>query len=262
MSVGKTHDVESIRKTVKRIKSVDDTSPHVKACVYGSQGSGKTRFAASAPNCLILSVQEPAGTRSAVGSGARVIEIEEWPEFGDVYWYYKRGKHKYESLAIDGLTGMQNLCMDFVLNEAEGRKQNRVRGQPTMQDFGRCKVLMVGMLSAFLGLPAHIVFTALPRAQFLDKEREILDSVTIDLPAGSRGTALSVAIVGFMEPREVRKRDKAGKVRRVWEDRMRVGKDTIHKSLKDRTNRLGDYVDKPNMATVIEAWNDYKKEQD
>lgn len=245
----------NVKAIESRIVSVDRASPYVKILVYGRNGAGKTRFAASAPDCLIIDVHEE-GTRSARGSGAKVFPDEgmiTWPDIGDIYWYLKAGKHPYKSVAIDTVTAMNRLCLRHVMGEAEDRDPNREIGLPDRRAYGRAGELMREQLLAFRNLPMHVIFTAQERViKDEDTDEPVLH--TPDLPAGSRGIAMgSVSIIGRIYRHEAKIRNKKTKeITTRWEDRMLVGPHEEFDT-KDRTNNLGTVVRRPTMELVIEA---------
>jgi hypothetical protein len=228
---------------------VDDFGPYVKVCVFGPNGSGKTRFGASSPKPLILDMNEE-GTRSAVGTGARVLPLTEWGDVPHVYWYLQSGKHQYETVVIDTATGMHKMAMEFVLYEADERDPGRPSKQPRQQDYGRAGELTSSMLFAFRNLPMHIVILGQERV-IREEDTGLVLEHTLNLPAGARAAVLDmVSITGHMEPR----------VRRgQMIDRMRVGPHNEYPT-KDRTNQLGDMVVRPTMSKVIRAWTSTSEE--
>lgn len=240
----RTRDVEAIREVVSRIRSVDDFGPYTKVLAFGPNGSGKTRFGASGPRPLILDMNEE-GTRSTVGSGARVLEIQEWGDVAHAYWYLQSGKHKYETAVIDTATGMHKLAMVFALND-----EGRTSMTPRKQDYGRAGELTSSMLFAFRNLPMHVVILAQERV-IREEDTGMIVETTVNLPAGARAAALDmVSITGHMEPRK-----RGGKM----VDRMRVGPHEEFPT-KDRTNQLGDIVIRPTMSKVIAAWTNTSEE--
>ena len=249
----RTRDVESIKSLVKRIHPVDDFGPHAKILVFGNNASGKTRFCCTAPKVLVLDINE-FGTRSGVGTGARTVELETWEDVASAYWYLQSGKHKYESVAIDGAGGMYQLAMNLVLEEADKRDPARPSKQPSQREYGRANELFKGMVLAYRNLPMHVIFTAIPR-ELKDADTEEITEVTVSLPAGARGALLgAVGIIGYMEPEE-RRIKKDGRTTRQWVDTMIVGRNRNGIRTKDRTNNLGDVVVRPTMPRVIDAWN-------
>lgn len=240
----------------KKIMSVDDADPYVNILAYGRNGAGKTRFAASAPSCLIIDVNEE-GTRSAKGSGARKFPVEKWSDIGDIYWYLKSGSHDYESVALDTITAMNQLCLKFCLGEAEDRDPNREVGMPDRRTYGRAGELMRTQLLAFRNLQLHVIMLAQERViKDEDTDEPVLH--TPDLPAGSRGTAMgSVSYIGRLYSQEVRVRKKGSKeITKRWEDRMLVGPHEEYDT-KDRTNSLGKdgVIRSPTVPLIISANN-------
>lgn len=242
---------EDIKELVARIRSPGGT-PYAKVCVYGVNGSGKTRFAGSSPKVLILDISEE-GDRSIKGvRGARVLPITNWVDIGNTYWWLKAGKHPFESVALDTITAMQELALGFVLGEAEERDPTREKQMPDKRTWGRAGQLMKGMLLAYRNLPLHVVFTAQER-RIIDQDTEELTELTVDLPNSSRGVAMGcVGVLGRMTPREVRVKS-GGKVGKKWLDHLIVGPNELIRT-KDRTGALPPVIRKPTMPDLIEAW--------
>lgn len=240
----------------RKIVSVDDADPWVNILAYGRNGSGKTRFAASAPDVLIVDVNEE-GTRSAKGSGAKKYPVDKWGDVGDIYWYLKTGNHPYKSVALDTITAMNAMALKFCLGEAEDRDPNREVGMPDRRTYGRAGELMRTQLLAFRNLQMHVIFLAQERViKDEDTDEPVLH--TPDLPAGSRGTAMgSVSYIGRLYSQEVKVRKKGTKeVITRWEDRMLVGPHEEYDT-KDRTNSLGinGIIRRPTIPLVIAANN-------
>ena len=250
----RTRDPDRVRELVKRIKPVGDIDDWAKVLVYGTNGSGKTRFAASAPKVLIIDVVE-RGTRSAANlyPKARRLEVENWNEVGDIYWFLKSGKHPFESVAIDTITGLNTLAMSFVLDEAEERDPSREKRMPDKRTYGRAGELMKGMLTAFRNLPMHVILTAQERS-ITEEDSGIIIEYTPDLPAGSRGTALGcVGIVGHLQPKQGVVRVNGKRVKK-WVDEMFVGPSELYRTKNRAFPHLSDLVRNPTMSQVITAW--------
>ena len=256
----RSRDPSRIRAVARRVRSVDDTSDrYAKVLAFGRNKQGKTRFAASGPDVLIVDTNEH-GTTSAAGSGARVIEAESFADIADVYWWMASGKHKYKTVAIDGLPGMHRMSMDMVTDEAERRSPDRPSKQADKRDWGRAGALMGGMLLAYRNLPMHVVFTCTER-RIMDDDTGELKMLTLDLPAGVRGVALgAVDIIGYMEIKKVKQR-RNGKIVRAFTDTMKVGPDEVLPT-GDRTNNLGDIIIRPTMSKVIAAYGGNTNEED
>lgn len=240
----RTRDVEGIKSLARRIEPVSSVDPpHPKVLVYGRNFSGKTTFGASAPKALILDMREK-GTRSVAGSGAKRIHIDTWEDVANAYWYLKSGKHRFESVCVDTVTGMHRMAMDFVIDDADRRNPARPGKQPDKRDYGRAGELSSGMVYAFRNLPMNVIFTAQERT--ITDEDGVVQEVAPNLPAGVRGVLMDcVGIIGYMELRK--------KASRSYST-MRVGPSKLYRT-KDRTLQLGAIVANPTMDKVIKAWN-------
>lgn len=236
-------------QVASRIKPVGEANPHVKILVYGRNGKGKTRFAASAPNVLIADVNE-RGTRSARSyKGAKVFPIDNWFDLPALYWYLKKGDHPYESVAIDTLTALQALCMEQVLYEGYERDSTRDPKTPTQRDWGKTANLMKEEILKFRNLPMNVIFTAQERITG-DPEEGEPTLITADLPNGARGPALgAVEVIGRMYKKPLKAK---GKRLNKWEFRMLVG-DHEEFDTKDRTFSLGRILREPTVPKIIKA---------
>lgn len=238
-------EINDLKKKIRK----PGEAAHPKVLVFGRNGTGKTRFAATAPKVLIVDLNEE-GDRSIKGrTNARVLPVRRWEDIANVYWYLKGGKHPFQSVALDTVTGLHELAMEFVLEEAEERDPTRERAMPTKKDWNRSGQLTKSIMSAFRNLPMIVIFTAQERVIRDEDTNEILEIVP-SLPAGARGTATDiVGIVGRMRPKQV----KEGK-KRKWVDYLITGKSEQMLANKDRTNQLPEQWQKPDMPTIIEAW--------
>jgi hypothetical protein len=243
---------KAIALVERRIVGVEEASPYVRIMVYGRNGSGKTRFAASAPNVLIIDINEE-GTRSARQfKGAKVFHVKKWEDITYAYWYLKAGNHSFESVALDNLTALGMLCMTQVLKEGEERDPNRDPKLPVQRDWNKVTELMKPVLLNFRNLPMHVVFVAQER-EVEDEDGGIVEHVP-NLSKANRAVATgAVDIIGRMYQKEVSKVNKRTKrEEKRWETRMLVGPHDEYIT-KDRTNALGRIVREPNMPAVIEA---------
>lgn len=243
---------KAIKKIEKRIVPIEEADPYLKILVYGRHGSQKTRFAATAPDVIIIDINEK-GTRSArTTHGAKVLQTKTWEDVVHAYWFLATTDHPYQSVAIDGLTAMQNLCMKTVLGEAEDRDPNRPPQMPDRRAWGQLAERMKQQILDFRNLEMHVIFTALERKMGDEDEGEDISYVP-DMSPGSRGFALAgVDVIGRMYMKEVRTGKKGKKEKHIWEPRMYVGPHDQFET-KDRTGSLGQIVRNPTVPKVIEA---------
>lgn len=237
----------------RRIVPVAGAEPHVKMLVYGRNGAGKTRFAATAPDVLIIDIHE-RGTRSARRSDAHVIRVTEWEDVTYLYWYLRKGEHKFRSVALDTLTAMQNLCVARVLKEDKVRDPYKDPKVVSLREWGKVAEMMKPLLLAYRNLPMHVIFVTQEKMAG-EQEQEETGMHVPDLTPGSRGTAMgSVDVLGRMYQREVRVKDPRNpkKRRSRWEPRMLVGPHEDYRT-KDRTGQLGRVMRNPTVPAIIDA---------
>lgn len=242
-----------LAKIEKRIMPVKEAEPYVKILVYGRNKQGKTRFAATAPNVLIVDINEK-GTRSVRNyPGAKVFHVRAWEDLTHVYWFLREGNHNFESVVIDTITNMQHLCMKHVLGEAEDRDPNREPNMPDRRAWGKLSELMKPLLYNFRNLPMHVVFVAQERV--LAEEDEGIQERVPDLSPGTRGVAMgSVDLIGRIYQKEVRV-VKGKKESSKWETRMLVGPHDEY-ATGGRTISLGRIIRNPSVPQIIEAMNE------
>jgi phage nucleotide-binding protein len=247
LAIPKEKAVERIKK---RIVPVADAEPHLKVLVYARNGQGKTRFAATAPKCLLIDIDEK-GTRSVKNyKGVDVLPVRTWNDIVYAYWFLKAGNHDYESVVLDTITGMQNVCMKHVLKEAEDRDPGKDPKVASMREWGKLAQLMKEQLLNFRNLPLHVIFTAQERQ--VDIEDEERTERVPDLSPGTRATATAcVDIIGRIYQKEVRKAGSKGKEVAVWETRMLVGPHDEY-TTKDRTGSLGRIMRQPTIPAIME----------
>lgn len=247
------NDIAALKKQIRK----PGGSGHAKVCVYGANGSGKTRFAGSGPATLLIDCNEEGDRSIQDNENVRVLPATRWQTVGDAYWYLKGGNHPFKAVALDTITEMNVLALDFVLNEAEERDPTREKQTPDKRTWGRAGQLMRGMLLAYRNLPMHVIFAAQQRIIRDEDTGEIIE-ITVDLPNSSRGTSMGcVGVLGRMLPQEVRVKVD-GRTRKRFADHLIVGTSEIMRT-KDRTNNLGQVVRNPTMPMIIEAWQSRKE---
>ena len=87
--------------------------------IHGVEGVGKTSIAANAPNPIFLMARGETGLETLIDSG-RLEEVPHFPEsmnFSDVIEaleWLRDNDHKYKTVVIDTLNGLERLCHEFV----------------------------------------------------------------------------------------------------------------------------------------------------
>jgi len=112
---------------IKNAKDLTASDVKLSAAVYGKSGTGKTTFGASFPKPFFLDID--GGLLSVRGQDISYVDLTPgkgvtWPDILDAIGEGKKGD--YESIIVDSLTGLADLCMESVLqlNRRAGQKPN------------------------------------------------------------------------------------------------------------------------------------------
>jgi len=112
---------------IKNAKDLTAADVKLSAAVYGKSGTGKTTFGASFPKPFFLDID--GGLLSVRGQDVSYVDLTPgrgvtWPNILDAIAEGK--KDDYESIIVDSLTGLADLCMESVLqlNRRSGQKPN------------------------------------------------------------------------------------------------------------------------------------------
>jgi len=254
----KKRDIEAINTRVSsRIKRTSEFAHNQNILVYGIPGARKTRFCATAPNVLILDINEEGTDSVRRDPNPHAIRVYNWEDFLDIYWFAHSGDHEFKTFAIDGVTGLQGLCMGFVLGERHDLDASRDPDMPSRQAWGKVGKLMRDQITNWRNLPYNTIFTATERSRDLDEEGGDDDEVARQIGPNvspSIGSALQQAVgtIGRMVKREVIVKNKKTEVtRREVRSRMVVG-DSPRYISKDRNGVFGEYIDAPNFTDMLE----------
>jgi len=225
-----------------------------KILVYGRQKKGKTTFAMSAPN--ILMIDPEFGSDDKVEKNPHIWPVRSWAEMNDVYYFLRsnpdcpkhKGKeaHKFEWVGVDGMTKLANYALRHVMKVEEERSLERIPGLVQQRDYGKAGELMKDMMSQFHNLDLGVIYTAQERqdAPWAGDEDEDVEEASVsyvpDLPKGVRGALLSlVDVIGRLYIVPIEKDGKRLPQRRLW----------IGPSLQYDTGFRSDYV-LPDMLKV------------
>jgi len=256
-------ELDKIRSRVeKKIKHASEHPLNLSVVVYARPKVGKTRFCATAPNVLIIDCDEKGTDSTRDDSDPMTVRITTWSEINDVYWYLQSGAHDYESVAIDTVSGLQTLAMNFVLGDEAARDASRDPDQPSQRIYQKVTQLMKVQITNFRNLPMNVIFTAHTRTREQGEGDEELTYITgPNLSPAVQGHLLgAVGLIGYMLKREVTVRSGTTrrKVRRV---RMLIGpSDRFETGV--RYSALADlpHIDNPDFSRMLEIIKSGKSE--
>src|SRR5262245_16292590 len=127
-------NMSQIRSRVeKKIKRASEHPLNLSMVIYARPKVGKTRFCATAPDVLIVDCDEKGTDSTRDDSDPMTARITTWSEINDIYWYLQSGAHDYKSVAIDTVSGLQTLAMNFVLGDEAARDASRDPDQPSQR---------------------------------------------------------------------------------------------------------------------------------
>lgn len=174
----------------------------VNQLVYGDFGSGKTTYAATWPNCLLVESEHgEAALRNPIhplDPRSRIRYVNSWDEMREVYQRLRGGDYAgFESVMIDSLSDLQEKCLFEVMAEEERKNPNRPKGVPQRNDYQKVTNLMRRMMIRFRDLDKNVIFVAQYRN---DRSTEFGGGGTASRPIRADMTpAVYKAIAGYVD---------------------------------------------------------------
>jgi len=243
---------ERVRAKIKRASELPQNQNFL---LYGDSGTGKTRLAASAPNVLMIDVNDKGQDSVRRDLDPFFIQIERWQEINDIYWFLQEGDHSYDSVAIDTVSNLQNICMDFVMGDEAARDASRDPDMPSRQAWGKVGKLMRTQIINYRNLPLNTIFVAQLRAKQtgdeMDDDSEIVYGPEVS-PSIEKSLKAAVGTIGYLTKREVVVRNKKNKTARKEIRRRLFLGDSERFVSKDRNGVFPDHLDAPDLADMLE----------
>jgi AAA domain len=193
---------DKIKRAKEKIVPASEFT-YLKLLVYGQNGKGKTRFGASADKVLLIDCNEK-GTLSIRNFPAQVYKVETWTDIDLAYWLLHSGQHEFETVVLDTVTSLSQLCMRFILGDESSRDPTRDPNMPSKREWGKLGELMRTIILNFRNLPMNVVFLAQERRGFTDDDAEDAPEVFPEVSPSVRTTLTSsVDIIGRVFVKEV-----------------------------------------------------------
>jgi len=221
--------------------------------VYGKAKAGKTRLSSSAPEVLLVDVNEKGTESVRRNLNPYVYPVETWTEVNDLYWFLQEGQHEFKSVAIDGVTALQTLCMNFVLGEATALDASRDPDMPTRQVWGKVTQLMKTQITNYRTLPMNVIFTALTRRVVIGEDEDMGESMTGPAcsPSVSAHLEAAVDVIGYIYKREVMVKVKGSDTKKPRTKTRLIVEGTERFLVGDRTHTLGNFIDAPDLMDIL-----------
>lgn len=259
---------------VSRITPVQHIEQPLKAALYGRSGSGKTTLAASFPGPALLLDVKDRGTDSVSDvKDLRVVEINEWVDFEQAYWYLKSGKAPYKTVIIDTVSQLQEIAIAHVLAEQRKDVENAGNwGTLTKRDWGSVAALLKTWLTNYRDLEINVVFIAQDRVFNVGEEEvEGADGAILPevgprvMPSVAATLNAAVNLVGNTFIRENVERIKDPKTKKTREVRrteycLRIGPHTYYmtKVRKPRSITPPAFIVNPTYQRIKELFDGKK----
>jgi len=193
---------DKIKRAKSKIAPASDFD-YLKLLVYGQNGKGKTRFGASAPKVLLIDCNEK-GSLSIRHYPTQVFKVELWTDIDLAYWLLHSGQHDFDTVVLDTITSLAQLCMKFVLGDESSRDPTKDPNMPSKREWGKVGELMRTVILNFRNLPMNVVFLAQERRGFTDDDDEDAPEVFPEVSPSVRTTLTSsVDIIGRVFIKEV-----------------------------------------------------------
>jgi len=252
--------IDKIRSRVEgKIHKASDLPLNLAVVVYGRPKVGKTRFCASAPSVLLIDCDEKGTDSTRDDLDPSVIRIQTWSEINDIYWYLQSGEHQFQSVAIDTVSGLQTLAMNFVLGDELARDASRDPDQPSQRIYQKVTQLMKTQITNYRNLPMNVIFTAHTRTRTTgeDEEDETIITGPNVSPAIQTHLLGAVGLIGYMMRREVvirSRREGRTKRRKVSRTRLLIGpSDRFETGVRYTALKDFDHLDSPDFAEMMEV---------
>jgi phage nucleotide-binding protein len=236
-------------KAASLIKPASDIDAHLKMCLYGRNGAGKTTYLASSElKTLIIDCNEQGWKAARKRPNVDVYPVEFWEQLDWVYWYLKGSNHPYEVVGIDTITMLANIGMKWVLGDEVSRDASRDPQMPDKRVWGKLGEVMKTTIINFRNLPMHVIFTAQEKMTTNeDDEGGIVVEIHPELSPSPRSTLLSaVDIIGRIYTSQTEKEGK-----KLTERRMLLGTHPKYVS-KNRFDELKAIERNPTLQSFLD----------
>lgn len=178
-----------------------DLSRKVKALIYGEPGSGKTKFAATAPKPLIIDCEnssEVLGDWPDLLAEAKIVRLKKWEALDAILQAIQAGDPAYadrETLVIDTVSELQRRNLDELLDSKAAVDSSRSRFLAHQQDYKQSGEMMRRIVTAFRDVDMHLIVLAHAREVMDDGRLVLRPDLTPKLQDTMRGI---FGIQGFL----------------------------------------------------------------
>jgi hypothetical protein len=170
----------------EKSKKVTDPSRFT-ILLYGEPKIGKSEACAKIQNALFIPTE--AGLKNL--EVFRTPLVETWKQFLDIAKEVSEGNHLYDTIVVDTLDGMYNLCARDVC------RQNGWEHESDLdygKGYARVKMELMRVLNKLAALPTGLILVGHSKMKEVKTKRGNFDKVTL-----SFSNSIEEAIVGFVD---------------------------------------------------------------
>jgi phage nucleotide-binding protein len=132
--------------------------PNLKYLVHAPPGYGKTYLIRTMPGNVICGSAE-SGLQSIADTDIDYVELTSITQLRELYKYLASGDHDYDSLALDSITEIGEICLSEMKEE---HKDGR-------QAYGEMQEAIIKLLRAFRSLNMTVYFSAKQQREKTDR---------------------------------------------------------------------------------------------
>lgn len=217
-------------------------------CIYGRGGSGKTTLAGTMPGKgLIIDVPQFEGGTFVLSGHADRIDIvpcTAWKDIDDIFLYLSMQPHDYRWVAIDSITGMQELAKRKTIGERD------ISADPhtiSLQEWGKVGRLVAELIFRFRTLKCHTLWIAQERTHGGNDGSPAVTGPDLT-PSALSSLIPSMALLGRLSVEQ--------NTDGLWERRLRIGPCqeyfTKYRALPDQD--VPPVIVNPNLTQIL-RWN-------
>lgn len=223
------------------LKDIKDIKKPRSYVFYGRSGTGKTTISSTFPKPLLLLDINDQGTDSIADiKDIKVMEVSQWSDVEDVYWWLQKNPNEFKTVVIDTVTQMQGLAIEKVMaNNKKDAAKSGDWGSMSRREWGDVAQLMKTWVVNFRNLPMEVIFLAQERVFNIDEDNDTNVDENLLMPevgprlspsvASTLNAAVSVICNTFCRIREYEKEIKGKKViKRNTEYCLRVGPNPVY----------------------------------
>ena len=204
---------------------------------YGKNGTGKTTLFGSFPGRkLLINIRDDGDDSVSDIKNLEVVDITCWQDFEDVYWYLYQNPSKFDCVAIDTITQLQQLTIEELMAGKKVHKKFASKtlgdyGTMTKSDWGDVSSLLKTWITNYRNLNCQLVIIAQERTFNVDEdsvENELAPEVGPALSPSTKIHACSAAsVIGHMSIRrriiKTRIKGRKREERQIEEFYLRLG---------------------------------------